>query len=62
MKECVTHHHACDCREAHFAEWRKCAEQIAREYAQVLVYKVGKSTEASEALRRFKELGGKIYE
>lgn len=48
--------------ERELADWKDCAKRIVDEYSAVLVYKIGKSTESSEALRRFKELGGKIYE
>jgi ABC-type Fe3+-hydroxamate transport system substrate-binding protein len=31
MKECVTHHHACDCREAQFAKLRSRLKAQRRE-------------------------------
>ena len=32
MRECVTHHHACDCREAEFAKLRAFAQDVMRSW------------------------------
>ena len=32
MKACITHHHACDCREAKFAELVKAADRLSRAF------------------------------
>ena len=36
-KECVTHHHACDCREAKFAELEAELSALQEKYADIQV-------------------------
>jgi hypothetical protein len=55
MKECVTHHHACDCREQKFAEM--AAEN--RSLRKRLQYASGK---LSEAMLKMNELCEMLWE
>ena len=63
MKECVTHHHACDCREAKFAELEAENKRLEREVKCVAQYGDSLWTEnkrqwelVREAVRRWKPL------
>ena len=52
MKECVTHHHACDCREQKFAEM----EAEYRSLRKRLQYASGKLSEAMLKMNELCEL------
>ena len=43
MKQCTTHHRACDCREAHFVNLRNTANDML-----MALYKLGLNTDTLE--------------
>lgn len=45
MKECVTHHHACDCREARFSETEKRLQQAVNLLQALFDLQNGQPTE-----------------
>ena len=45
MKECTTHHHACDCREAKFAELEQQLAELSK-HANAMATSVGCTSKA----------------